>query len=232
MVGFSLFLVSVVFYFIGARSTKVKVLILALIISWYIPLTYARNFDWIDGITLWSDVIAKSPSKSRPYFSRGTEYAHAGKHKEALYDFNKCLMMDYEAFGIKEDYAMAYDKLLGPKKDYSEVYNFLGAKYAEINKTYAALILFGIAIRTSPANINAYANLIAAYGDEGKFKEAINIGKKALELNPESAVSHYNLAVAYYLDKQYGLAIKHLGIARRLGFAPDPEFVRKLEDNK
>jgi tetratricopeptide (TPR) repeat protein len=52
--------------------------------------------------------------------------------------------------------------------------------------------------------------------------------KKALIIDPDYAKAHYNLAVAYYLNKQYELAIEHCDKAVDLGFEIHPKFLQHL----
>jgi tetratricopeptide (TPR) repeat protein len=227
MVGYSLLLVTLIYFIFGKKRVWAMTLILIMMINWYALLTYTRNFDWYDNITLWDDTVHKSPGKARSYFNRGIAYAVDGEHKKAFFDLDKSLSLYYNQIGKIRDYAKVHDKLIMP--DYGELYNFLGTKFAEINLFEHATILFKEAIKNHPSNIKYYTNLCAAYGDLKKFKEAIKSASKAIELDPNSGGAHYNLSVAYYFDKQYDLAFRHLGIATNLGFRPDPDFVAKVK---
>jgi tetratricopeptide (TPR) repeat protein/lipid-A-disaccharide synthase-like uncharacterized protein len=226
MAGYCIFLTVLVYYFLGRKSITAMVIILALLVNWYAILTYTRNLDWRDNLTLWGDTIRKSPGKARPYFNRGVAQQ---ENKKALEDLDKALTLYYQQINEKNDYSEDYDKLLKSDHGYAKAFNFLGVKFVEINLVAHATDLFKRAIKIDPSNIQYYTNLCAAYGELNKFKEAIEVADKAIEMYPNSAATHYNLSVVYYLNNQHDLAIKHLEIATQLGFSADPEFVAKLK---
>src|SRR5262249_38798034 len=80
---------------------KVGIAACALIIGIYAVMAFDRNSYWKDEITLWSDVIQKSPNKARGYNNRGDDYMEENKFNEAMSDFNKALT-------INPAFAMAY----------------------------------------------------------------------------------------------------------------------------
>jgi tetratricopeptide (TPR) repeat protein len=229
MVSYSIFLVTVMYYIIGKKSMFGMAIILVMLINWYALLTYTRNIDWLNAVTLWDDTVRKSPHKPRPYFNRGLAYADAGEYKKAFSDFSKSLMLYYKQIGKNQDYSQDYKKLIMLDQSYAELFNFLGVQYAGINLPEHATILFKKSIEIYPSNIQYYANLCAAYGELKRYKDAIRIGEKGIALNSNSASVHYNLAVAYYFDNQFVSALKHLEIATKLGFTADPEFVTILK---
>ncbi|MDP3041487.1 MAG: tetratricopeptide repeat protein [Candidatus Omnitrophota bacterium] len=102
MVGFSFFLASFIYYLFENKSSKSMVILLLIIISCYAILTYRRNFIWKDELTLWNDVVHKSPKKARPYFNRGNAYIDQGSIQQAISDFNK-------AIEINPSYVKAYN---------------------------------------------------------------------------------------------------------------------------
>ena len=63
----------------------------------------------------------------------------------------------------------------------------------------------------------------------GKIEDAIALYKKAIEIRPNYARAHSNLAVAYYSGGQYDLAITHCDRAVELGYRVDPGFRKLLE---
>ena len=69
-----------------------------------------------------------------------------------------------------------------------------------------------------------------AYANKGMYDEAIAECKKALEINPNFAEAHNNLAVSYYYKGEYSLAIEHFDRAMELGQEVDPEWLKDLEE--
>ncbi|OGX16102.1 MAG: hypothetical protein A2Y00_08355 [Omnitrophica WOR_2 bacterium GWF2_43_52] len=101
MVGFSFFLASSLYYFLGRKSLKIMILILVLLVNWYSSLTYTRNFDWKDEFSLWDDTVRKSPRKARPNNNRGVTRASMDNFDQAISDFNTAIQIDpnyYEAY--------------------------------------------------------------------------------------------------------------------------------------
>jgi len=67
------------------------------------------------------------------------------------------------------------------------------------------------------------------YLKKGMYDEAIAECKDALEINPNLAEAHNNLAVSYYYKGKYKLAIKHCDRAIELGYEVHPELLKALE---
>ncbi|MCX5694524.1 MAG: tetratricopeptide repeat protein [Candidatus Omnitrophica bacterium] len=101
MVGFSFFLVSIIYYFFENKRLKPMVTILLIIISCYAILAYRRNFIWKDELTLWNDVVHKSPNKAAPYTNRGNAYYRQGNFAQAIFDYT-------QAAAIFPGYTTAY----------------------------------------------------------------------------------------------------------------------------
>ncbi|MFA5276715.1 MAG: hypothetical protein WC417_07480, partial [Candidatus Omnitrophota bacterium] len=88
------------------------------------------------------------------------------------------------------------------------------------------------AIAINPNYAPVYFDLCTAYGITNNFKEAIKACSEAVRLNSRLASAYYNLSVACYFDKQYGLAAAHLQTALKLGYKPDPGFMKQIEQHK
>jgi len=91
MVGFSFVLASSIYYIFENKAFKSMVIFLLIIISGYALLAYKRNFIWKDELTLWDDVVRKSPNKTMPYYNRGTAYAKQRNFTQAISDFTKAI---------------------------------------------------------------------------------------------------------------------------------------------
>ena len=208
--------------------------IFIIILSILSVFTRERCRVWANSSTLWNDAIEKYPDGYIPsaYFNRGIIFSVKRDNKNAVSDFNKALELYYKKLGIHQNYALIYDRLLSSQSGYSAIYDFLGVKYAEINRMLEAEILLKRAIALRSSHVEAYAHLVGVYGQQGKYKEAIMMGEKAVELDQHAALAHYNLSVAYYFDNQRDFAFKHLEIATKLGFKPDPEFVAKVKKSR
>jgi tetratricopeptide (TPR) repeat protein len=142
---------------IALRWIELVVLIVVLLI--YGWASYERNFVWNDEFSLWSDVVKKSPDKSRGYNEMGMFYYERQMPDKATPFFIKSLF-------------------LNPDSD--TAHNNLGLCFLAKNLTNQAIEEFQEAIRLSPLNGMYHVNLGIAYWQNGltdlAYKE-IEIGK-------------------------------------------------------
>jgi tetratricopeptide (TPR) repeat protein len=71
------------------------------------------------------------------------------------------------------------------------------------------LVYFDKALQISPENEGVHLTRGVYLQKYGKLADAIESYKKALELNPDSANTHYNLGLAYVAQKNFDLANEH-----------------------
>lgn len=86
---------------------------------------------------------------------------------------------------------------------------------------------FDKALQKSPDNEGVHLTYGVYLQKHGKLGDAIESYKKALEINPNSANTHYNLGLAYLAQKDFDLANKHAQQAYALGI-PLPGLQQKL----
>jgi len=80
-----------------AAGFTVIILLLAVV-------SFVRNRTWGDEITLWEDVVSKSPQKARPYLGLGKAYIDEDRTNDAMEAFQTALR-------LKPDYAEAHNNL-------------------------------------------------------------------------------------------------------------------------
>ena len=88
------------------------------------------------------------------------------------------------------------------------------------------------AVRWNKKFLQARATLANAYLMNGQVDESIAVSKKVLEQQPEFAVAHNNLAIAYIEKGEYALAIEHCDKARDLGYDVAPQILAELEKQR
>ena len=172
LAGYSMFLVSSVYYLFGKNSLKMMVIALTMIISCNSVLTYLRNKIWKDEFTLWSDTVRKSPHKVRPLQSR-CFYAVRGNLTQAMFDFNKAIEIN---------------------PDDTNAYTDRGVIYAEQGDLTQAISDFNKAIAINPKNEKAYCNRGIAYYQQGNPPQALLDYNKAIEINPNYSEAYDNRA--------------------------------------
>jgi tetratricopeptide (TPR) repeat protein len=168
---------------------------LAVIILVLTGTTYARNTVWESEVSLWTDVVKKSPDKPRPHNNIGNAYRKANMTGRAEKHFKIALQLD-------PDYAEAHVNL-------GYIYFLNGSVDKAIKHYKHALIL-------QPVNPLAHNNLGKAYGSRGAIDKAIEYFKAAIRLKADFPEPHYNLGLAFIQKGYYDKAITHLKTALML----------------
>jgi Flp pilus assembly protein TadD len=185
-----------------ARHLAVAALALASILA---VATFRRSEVWASEITLWSDVVAKSPRRARGHESLGTALGDAGRHEEAVRELTIAIRLDP---GRPEPY-----------------YNLGRVLLAAGTRTEDAAALLSRAVAMRPDWPEAHANLAAALNALGRFPETIGLLERAPAGVAASAEARFNLAVAYAAVGDVPRARAELATLRRLS----PELAARLD---
>ncbi|CAN2046369.1 protein O-mannosyl-transferase [Candidatus Magnetomoraceae bacterium gMMP-1] len=165
------------FFIIGSfycRAENIKKYLLVLLIGYTIFFsitTWNRNKVWADGITLFTDVINKSPLVGYSYFSRANA---------------KRLIKDH--YGAISDYSKAIE--LNPLDDKS--YNSRGAVKQKLKDLKGAISDYNKAVKINSDNELFYNNRGFVRQILGDLKEAIEDFDKAIQLNPSYDTAYLN----------------------------------------
>lgn len=134
---------------------------------------HARNAVYRDELTLWSDVVAKSPAKARGHNYLGIAYGERGRADEAMAEFRAALALQ----PVYPDAAMNLGTMHRERGDYAE-----------------ALRLFERAVRMDPKLAAARNNLGGMYELAGRGEEALREYREAVRLAPRLEEARRNLA--------------------------------------
>lgn len=137
---------------------------LVLIYGWA---TYQRNLVWKDNLSLWSDVVKKSPDKARGYNEIGMYYYERQMPDKAMPFFRKSLFLD--------PYSGA-------------AHNNLGLYFLTKEQIDEAIEEFKQAIQANPSNGMYHVNLGIAYWGKGLYDLAnkeIQLGKDLRKMQKE-----------------------------------------------
>jgi tetratricopeptide (TPR) repeat protein len=195
-VGVFLAVTTVVFMAIDRWKTYARVItvMLAIIIIVLTGATYARNSVWKDELTLWQDVVNKSPNKDIAHYN---------------------LANVFQTRGLNDNAVRHYQKAIEFNPQYSEAYNNLGNIFLSQGLIDQAMEQFLIAIKINRFNSDAFYNLGNAYASQGLSDKAIEQYMTAIKINPYFPEARINLGNAYSLEghpdraiKQYLLALK------------------------
>jgi tetratricopeptide (TPR) repeat protein len=169
-----------------------------LIVVVFAAATYRRNLVWQDELTLWTDVVAKSPNKPRARNNLATAYAKLGRFDEAEAEYLTALRLD-------------------PNR--SETHNDLGVAYAKQGRLDDAIRQYAEALRLTPTDPSIHYNIGNAYLRQGRVDEAIQEYQIALQRDIEFPDIHNNLGNAYHYQERFEEATNEYLIALKL----DPE---------
>ena len=160
--------------------------------------SFLRNRHWQDHLSLWSNVIAKSPRDYRAHNDLGVALNSLNRPDEAVKHY-------HEALRIKPDYALAHNSL-------AEVLRSEG-------RLDDAIARYRLAIQIEPNDARVHHNLGLALAAKGDLTEAIVHYDRALQIQPHAAIAHTNLGVALLRQGRFDKAVAHHRLAIR--FKPD-----------
>ncbi len=190
---------------------------------------HARNAVWKDEFTLWSDVVSKSPAKSRPHSNLGNAYRVNGRIDEAIREFRTAIRLEpgraeahnglgisYVAKGQLDDAIREYREAIRLDPSLAEAYSNLGVVYDKQDRLDDAMREYRKALELEPGNAEAHNNVGVIYGAKGQIDDAIREYREALRLDPRLAGAHSNLAEIYEAMGQLDDAVREYREAIRL----------------
>jgi Flp pilus assembly protein TadD len=158
--------------------------------------TFHRNRVWKDEVSLWSDVVSKSPNNARGHNSLGAALEAAGRRDEAIRSLGTALRID---------------------PTHAEAYYNLGRIYLSADMPHEdAVALFAAALRLRPDWPEAYANMAAALNLLRRYGETIRLLDGAEGVVRDHAEARFNLGVAYAGAGQRDAALAELRNLQRL----------------
>jgi len=145
--------------------------------------------------------------------SNSTNQKQSNHYHEVLKDTPNLVIAHYH-LGIiaskqdKFDEAIKhYKTVLKSVPNMIETHYLIGRIYAEREQYQQAEIAYQNVIKAKPSFADAYERLAHLYGSWGKYqKKALELARKAVELQPNSAEYLNTLSWLYYLQKNYDQA--------------------------
>jgi tetratricopeptide (TPR) repeat protein len=166
--------------FLTERSEKLRIAAVSAVVALSLVLSvaaYKRNEVWRSDVSLWEDVVKKSPEKDRGHYNLGLAYQNRKMLEEAIEQYEAAIKI---------------------RPGHTKAHNNLGMVLKNMGFTDRALEHYKIALEFAPDNAEVHNNLGNIYDEEGMAKIAIEHYKTAVRLKPDYAVAHYNLGIAYY----------------------------------
>jgi len=141
--------------------------------------SFARNEVWRSDLSLWQDVVDKSPGRSRPHHN---------------------LARAYEQHGILAGAEREYLAALKLDPTNSESYTNLGVVYRREGRLAEAVEAQRRAMRYGEQNPSPRLNLGVLLASQQRYREAEYLFREALRLQPRYGEAHLNLALLYGLE--------------------------------
>jgi Flp pilus assembly protein TadD len=209
--------------------------------------TYARNFDWLDDLSLWTSAVDVCPGSAQAHYNLGLALADSGgRWQEAITEYQAALRLDPEYAEAHNNLGLAlansggrwqeaiaeYQAALRINPDLAQVHFNLGNALAQLpGRLPDAIAEYQAALRINPGYAKAHSNLgLALANSGGRWQDAIAEYEAALRINPDLAEAHFNLGNALsHLPGRLPEAITEYEAALRI--TPDPklrELVNRL----
>ena len=166
---------------------------------------YARNAVWCSPLSLWQDVVNKSPMKARGHNNLGNAHFSMGDIDAAVIEYQSAISIE---------------------PTYDEAHYNMGIVYLNRDHLSGAAEEFRAAIESDPGFDDAYLNLGVILYRQNRPEEALAQFLSAIEINPANIEARYNLAEFYEKYGRLGEAAEEYSIISGL----DPDNTGPLKD--
>jgi tetratricopeptide (TPR) repeat protein len=197
MFGFAIVVSWLVFNCLSGKESLAIIISVVFVVSLGTA-TFLRNRTWRNPVTLWLDVVSKSPQNPTAYSNLGNAFARQGSFDEAV----RC-----------------YAEAIRTTPDYAEAHYNLGSALAGQGRLDEAIHHYAEAVRIKPGYADAHYNLGIALARKGDLGRAIRHYTKALQIMPDYVKAQINLGVVLARKGDLDQAIVHLSKALQI----DPE---------
>lgn len=183
---------------IPKAPAKGRVALIFLALVTLTAVTWQRNQVWGDSVSLWNDVIEKSPKKMRGYNNVVTALLAKGRTDEAIEKLQAALTIEPDNASAHRNLGSAFDK------------------QGLIDK---AIEQYELSLRLQPGNIYTLYNLGIVYDKKGLEDKAAEYFKQAIALKKDYVQAHNNLGVVHAKQGRLDSAVSEFEIA--LKYYPD-----------
>lgn len=155
------------------------------------------------------DAVAENPDSAQAHLRLGTALMKVGMVNKAEGSLRRAVEIDPQ-------YAEAWSNLGGALLSR---WDFSGC--LDANRR---------ALEQKPDLTQAYYNIGLCHLYKGEAKDVVKSFRKVIDLEPANAAGHYFLAVGLHADGKIDAARSSLGRAMALGYSPEPEFLKAMEN--
>ncbi|MBI5892990.1 MAG: tetratricopeptide repeat protein [Deltaproteobacteria bacterium] len=195
-----------------------------------------RNAIWENRLTLWKNVVERSPEKARGRYNLGNAFTAFNMFDHAMREYQIAVNIDQSFFhgnvhgalgivyvrkGLLDKALNEFQTALQMNPHSARPHYGLGIIYENKGSLDEAIREYKLAAAIEPNYAEPYAALGIAYGKKDMFIEARDALENAVNLKPEIPYSHYNLAVTVDRLGDYKYAILHYKEFLRLASSND-----------
>jgi len=167
-----------------AERTIIGILVLIVIVL--TGAAYTRNTVWQNGLSLWEDVVRKSPKNGHAYNNLGLAYYTSGRQNEAI---------------------QAYSTAIKIEPDNLDAMANLGVVYAKMGYLKEAKTLFEQVLIERPDDFKTHYALGKVFDLLGDYDEAIKAYNKSLSLSPDLVDAYLGIGLIFLKEKKFELAL-------------------------
>lgn len=166
--------------------------LVAMVVALSVYGTVRRNKDYESELTMWHDVLAKSPDNARGHLGLGTAMFNLAKNPDnARRHLGPGTAVSKR--DLMEEAEEAFRKAVQLRPTYTDGHYNLGNALAENGKLDEAVAAYRRALQLRPRYARAHYNLGNTLKKQRKFDAAIASYRNALRANPRHMAAHINL---------------------------------------
>lgn len=162
----------------GARRAVAAGIVVLMAVA--AAMTHARNTVWASKEALWSDVVRKSPGKSRPHLNYGHALAQRGDFAGALMEFQRAL-------------ELSGDRATDP----ASIHNDMAISFLELKRLEEAEASARRALQARPQHGGANNTMGEILYARQDYRAALGYFLRAVALDPYAPSNTSNVAVTY-----------------------------------
>jgi tetratricopeptide (TPR) repeat protein len=178
----------------------------------YAVITFDRNTEWFDNYTLYKSDIVKAPNAGKLNYFYGLEL------EKTIAENEKDPVKQKQ---IREEGIKYLAKSISIAPDFGDAHANLGNAYYCIGQYDSAEYHESIALRQNPINTMTLNNLSTVYYMTRKYRESLELSRRAIALKPGYVNAYTNMGRCYVNLGQWDSVIYIIN----KGIAVDPNYV-------
>jgi len=205
----------------------------------YSAQTITRIPVWKDNLTLFTEMVKKTPQGELPRGMLGKALSAEGRTDEAIEQFRLTLkyhpnsLLAYKNLGrelmknnLPQEAIEEYKRALKIAPKDLDLHGGLADAYEKAGMTDEMAEQYRTILKLRPDSASAHTKLAIALAEKGQTGQAVEHYEKALSIDPDYVDAHYNLGSLYANSGRMDDALIHFETAARL--RPDNAFYHNI----